>query len=155
MAKEKFKAIEIKNRKATHEYTFINTFEAGIVLTGTEVKSIRAGYANLNDAFCHFIEGELFIRNLHISEYALGTYYNHEAKRVRKLLLKKEELNKLIRKTAEKGFTIVPYRIYTTERGFIKIEIALAQGKKSFDKRETLKERDSKRDLDRIKKAYK
>ena len=101
------------------------------------------------------IDGELFIRNLHIPEYALGTYYNHEAKRVRKLLLKKEELNKLIRKTAEKGFTIVPYRIYTTERGFIKLEIALAQGKKSFDKRETLKERDSKRDLDRIKKAYK
>ena len=155
MAKEKFKPIDIKNRKATHEYEFLSTYKAGIVLSGTEVKAVRAGYANLNDAFCHFIGGELFIRNMHISEYSLGTYYNHETKRVRKLLLRKEEIAKLVRKTAEKGFTIVPYRIYTTERGFIKIEIALAQGKKSYDKRETLKERDSKRDLDRIKKAYK
>ena len=124
-------------------------------MTGTEVKSIRAGFANLNDAFCTIKDGELYARNIHVSEYSLGTHYNHETRRIRKLLLHKAELKKLERRVSEKGFTIVPYRIYVTDRGFIKMEVVLAQGKKSYDKRETLRERDSKRDLDRIRKAYK
>jgi SsrA-binding protein len=158
MAKEKDKyrkIVNIQNRKATHEYFFVQELEAGIVLTGTEIKSIRAGYANLSDAFCSIEHGEMYIRGLHISEYANGTYYNHEAKRSRKLLLKSNELKKLERKLKEKGFTIIPYRLYTTERGFAKVAIALAQGKKMFDKRQTIKERDVKRDLDKAMKQYK
>ncbi len=154
MAKATLKPVDIKNRKATHEYYFVTTYEAGVVLSGTEVKAIKYGLANLNDAYCTFHGGELWVRNMHISEYKHGNLYNHEAKRVRKLLLKKDELRKLERKVQEKGFTIIPYRIFTSERGFVKVEVALAQGKKTYDKRETMKERDSKRDLDRIKKQY-
>lgn len=154
MAKDKKtrRNVEIVNRKATHEYYFVQRYDAGIMLEGTEVKSIREGNANLNDAYCAFQDGELFVRNLFVSEYKFGTYNNHEARRPRKLLLRKTELNKLERRVSEKGFTIVPYRIFFSDRGLIKLEIALAQGKKAFDKRETLKARDNKRELDQLRK---
>ena len=140
---------EIINRKATHLYSFLQTFEAGIVLTGTEIKSIRGGKANLSDAYCLFEPDGLYIKNLHITEYDYGTHNNHDPKRDRKLLLNKVELRKLQRKVSEKGMTIIPYRIFFNDRGFAKIEIALATGKKAFDKRESLKEKDLKRDMER------
>ncbi|MFN8338661.1 MAG: SsrA-binding protein SmpB [Saprospiraceae bacterium] len=143
---------EIVNRKAKFEFTFIQMFEAGLVLTGTEVKALRQGLANLNDAYCLFDHGNLVIKSMFISEYDHGTIYNHDARRDRRLLLHKSELRKLERRVTEKGLTIVPYRLYFTDRGFAKIEVALAQGKKAFDKRETIKERDNKRDMDRLKK---
>ena len=143
---------EIVNRKAKFEYAFIQMYEAGLQLSGTEVKALRQGLANLNDAYCIFDHGSLIVKNMFISEYEHGTIYNHDARRDRRLLLHKSELRKLERRVTEKGFTIVPYCLYFTDRGFAKLEIALAQGKKAYDKRETIKERDSKRDLDRIKK---
>jgi SsrA-binding protein len=152
MAEKKPKKIEVVNRRASHEFFLTEKYEAGIMLRGTEIKSIRAGRVNLTDAFCTFDQGELYVRSLFISEYENGTYANHEPRRTRKLLLRGKELKKLERKVKEKGFTIVPYRMYLSERGFIKLEIALAEGKKSFDKRETIKAKDSKRELDRIKK---
>jgi SsrA-binding protein len=156
MAKEKSdKKIQIVNRKASFEYNFLDEYEAGILLTGTEIKSIRSGNANLKEAYCTFKNGELFIRNMNIAEYKYGTDNNHEPTRVRKLLLKKVELKKLHRKVQEKGLTIVPYKLFISERGFAKLVVMLAQGKKSFDKRDSIKERDNKRDLDRIKKIYK
>jgi len=133
----------------------VNEFDAGIMLTGTEVKSIRDGNANMTDAYCMFDHGELWIRNLYIAEYEYGTDSNHSPRRQRKLLLKKNELRKLERGMKEKGSTIVPYRIFVNDRGFIKITVCLARGKKSFDKRETIKARESKRELDRVNKAYK
>ena len=153
MAKEqKPRKVVIVNRKAKFEYHFLTEIEVGIILTGTEIKSIRANNANLKEAYCIFKDGELYIRNMHISEYKYGTSNNHDPIRPRKLLLKKAELKKLERKVKEKGLTIVPYKLYISERGFAKILIELAQGKKSYDKRESIKARDSKRDLDRIKK---
>lgn len=152
MAEKKSNKLEIVNRKAKYEYHFIATYEAGVVLTGTEIKSIRAGFVNLNDAYCTFKKGELFIQSMYIKEYKYATYYNHEARRTRKLLLKRVELKKLEKRVKERGFTIVPYRLFISERGFAKIEIALAQGKKSFDKRNSIKEKDQKRDLARMKK---
>lgn len=152
MEQKKKKQVEIVNRRAEFEYHFLDTFEAGLVLSGTEIKSVRGGNANINDAFCFFEHGELFIKNMYIKEYAYATYFNHEARRTRKLLLRKTELRKLERKVKERGLTIVPYRLYFTERGFAKLEIALAQGKKSYDKRESIKDKDQKRDLDRLKK---
>jgi SsrA-binding protein len=146
---------EIVNRKAKFEYQFIKTYEAGIVLKGTEVKSIKAGEANLNDAYCLFTNGELFIKSMFIAEYDHGNINNHETRADRKLLLRKSELKKIEAKTKEKGFAIVPYKIYLSERNQIKLEIATAQGKKSYDKSQSIKERDAKRDLDRIKKDYK
>jgi SsrA-binding protein len=143
---------EIVNRKASFEYAFIQMFEAGLVLTGTEVKALRLGLANLNDAYCIFDHGNLVVKNMFIAEYDHGTIYNHDARRDRRLLLRKPELKKLERRVTEKGLTIVPYKLYFSARGFAKLEIALAQGKKAFDKRETIKERDSKRDLERLKK---
>ncbi|MBK8056079.1 MAG: SsrA-binding protein SmpB [Saprospiraceae bacterium] len=143
---------EIVNRKAKFEYSFLQMFEAGIVLTGTEVKALRLGLANLNDAYCLFDHGNLIVKNMFISEYDHGTIYNHDSRRDRRLLLRKTELKKMERRVTEKGFTIVPYRLYFSERGFAKLEVALAQGKKAFDKRESIKERDSKRDMDRLKK---
>jgi SsrA-binding protein len=143
---------EIVNRKASFEYSFIQTFEAGLVLTGTEVKALRMGLANLNDAYCIFDHGNLIVKNMFIAEYDHGTVYNHDARRDRRLLLRKPELKKLERRVTEKGLAIVPYKLYFSQRGFAKLEIALAQGKKAFDKRETIKERDSKRDLERLKK---
>ena len=124
-------------------------FVAGLKLLGTEIKSIRQGKANLTDSFCTFIGDQLYVRNLHISEYSHGSFYNHESKRDRVLLLQKKELKKLQSKSEEKGFTIVPLAIFVNERGFAKLEIGLAQGKKTFDKRESMKERDSKIEMDR------
>jgi len=141
--------VNIKNKKAFHEYFISDRLVAGIQLTGTEIKSIRSGKVNLTDAFCVFEDAELFVRNMHISEYAMGTYNNHMAKRVRKLLLNRKELNKLSTKVKEKGFTIVPIRLFINERGLAKLEIALAKGKHTYDKRETLKQKDSKREIER------
>ncbi len=155
MGKHKYiKNINIVNKKARFEYFFDVVLEAGVVLTGTEAKSIRLGRASMGEAYCRFKGDELFIHGMHISEYTEGTYNNHDLVRVRKLLLHRRELKKLSRKVTEKGNTIVPYRLYLNEKGLIKIEIALATGKKSFDKRNVMKERDSKRQLDRIKKSY-
>jgi len=142
--------INIKNKKAHFEYHILDTYVAGIRLLGTEIKSIREGKANINDAFCTFFDDGLYIRNMHIAEYSHGSFYNHEARRDRQLLLTKKELKKLQTKSEERGFTIVPLRIFISQRGFAKLEIALAQGKKEFDKRETIKERDTKRELARV-----
>ena len=141
--------MEIVNRKAKFEYHFLQTFEAGMMLKGTEVKSLRLGQANMSDAWCVFEHGELYLKNLHISEYEHASATQHEAKGTRKLLLKKSELKKLERRVDEKGLTIVPYRIYFSARGHAKCEIVLAQGKKEFDKRNTIKDRDIQRDIDR------
>lgn len=155
MAKHNYqKTINIVNRKAKFEYFFDVVLEAGIILTGTEIKSIRQGKASLAEAYCRFKGSELHIHGMHISEYTEGTHNNHDPVRVRKLLLHRRELKKLLRKVNEKGATIVPYRLSISDRGFAKVEIALATGKKSFDKRNVIKERDSKRQLDRIKKSY-
>ena len=143
-------AIHIKNKKAYFEYHILDTYTAGIRLLGTEIKSIREGKANINDAFCSFFENDLYIRNMHIAEYSHGSFYNHEAKRDRQLLLTKRELKKLRTKADERGFTIIPLRMFISTRGFAKVEIALAQGKKDFDKRETIKERETKRELARV-----
>lgn len=153
MAKEKKKnLVEIVNRRAEHEYHFIETVEAGIVLTGTEIKSIRKGSANLRDAYCVFNDGELFVRSLFIAEYDNGNQFNHETRRVRKLLMKRQELRKFEKRVKEKGFTIVPHRLFINERGFAKVDVALAQGKKTYDKRESIKQKDLKRDMARLKK---
>ncbi len=143
------KTISIKNKKAAFEYFLLEEFDAGIQLTGTEIKSIREGKASFVDSFCVFVNGELFVKNLHISEYSLGTHYNHEPKRDRKLLLTARELRKLENKTKERGLTIIPFLLYINEKGFAKLKIALAKGKHSYDKRETLKQKDVKREIDR------
>jgi len=145
---------EIVNRKVKYEYHFLQEYDAGIMLKGTEVKALRAANANLSDAYCLFVKGELFIKSLYIGEYDHGNINNHETRRDRKLLLKKTELKKLQRRVQEKGFTIVPYKIFFSERGHVKIKIILGQGKKTYDKRDSIKERDMKRDLDRMKKNY-
>ena len=142
-------AINIENRRARFEYHFIDTYTAGVMLTGTEIKSIRAGNVNLSDAYCLFKEGELYIRSMFIAEYKHGNQFNHEERRERKLLLKKRELERLEKKIKAKGLTIVPIRLFLNERAFAKIEIALAQGKKTHDKRESIKNRENKRALDR------
>lgn len=153
MAKSnKQKEIMIINRKAKHEFFFHSEYEAGLILTGTEIKSIRESSANIKEAYCFFLKGELWIRNMYIAEYKFGTYNNHEPRRPRKLLLTKRELKKLERRVSEKGFTVVPYKLYIGERGYAKLLVILASGKKKFDKRATMKERENKRDLDRIKK---
>ena len=141
--------LNIRNKKAYFEYHILEEFTAGLQLLGTEIKSIRDGKANINDAFCAFLNKQLYIRNMHIAEYSHGSFYNHEAKRDRILLLNKKELAKLKAKTEEKGFTIIPLNIFVNNRGFAKVLIGLAQGKKIYDKRETLKDRDSKIEIDR------
>jgi SsrA-binding protein len=141
--------VQIKNKRAYFDFHIVEKFNAGIALLGTEIKAIRQGKANMSDAFCMFIGNVLYVRNLHISEYSNSSFYHHDIKRDRVLLLHKKELRKLKAKSEEKGYTIVPLRIYTNERGFAKIEIALAQGKKEFDKRDSIKDRESKRELDR------
>jgi len=141
--------IYIKNKRAYFEYLILDKYTAGIKLLGIEIKSIREGKANLSDAFCTFIDNQLYVRNLHISEYSYGSFYNHEAKRDRVLLLNKKELKKLQTRGEEKGLTIVPLALFISERGFAKLEIGLAQGKKTYDKRETMKERDTKIEMDR------
>ena len=141
--------MEIKNKKASFEYFLFDEYTAGIVLSGTEIKSIRDGKASLVDSYCVFIGNELFIRNAHISEYKFGTYYNHIAKRDRKLLLERRELKKLLNKTSEKGFTIIPTLLFINEKGLAKLKISIARGKKTYDKRETLKKKESNREIER------
>jgi SsrA-binding protein len=141
--------IVIKNKKASFDYEFIETFVAGIVLTGTEIKSIRLGKAALVDTYCTYINRELWVKNMNISEYFYGTYNNHVARRDRKLLLNRKELNKIERLAKDTGFTIVPTKLFLNEKGLAKVVIAVAKGKKSYDKRQTLRERDDKRDMDR------
>ena len=143
---------EIKNKKAKFEYNFLQGFEAGIMLKGTEVKSLRVGEGNLNDAYCHFVNGEAYLKSMYIAEYKFGNVNNQETRRDRKLLLKKTELKKIDKRINEKGFSLVPYRVFFSERGYAKVELFLAQGKKAYDKRQSIKEKDSKRDLDRMKK---
>lgn len=142
--------IEIKNKKASFEYEFIEKFTAGIKLTGTEIKSIRAGKANLVDAYCYFVNGELYVKGLHIAEYEWGNLNNHDPRRERKLLLTKKELNRLFRRSQEKGLTIIAYRLWINEKGWAKLDIALARGKKQYDKREDIKKRDAQRELGRF-----
>lgn len=142
--------INIKNRKVTFEYELIEKFVAGMKLLGTEIKSIRNGKSNLSDSYCQFYGNELFVKNLHISEYEMGTHSNHEAKRDRKLLLNRKELQKMEKKVKESGYTIVPVRLFINDRGLAKIEIALAKGKKVYDKRESLKQKDANREMDRM-----
>jgi SsrA-binding protein len=141
--------IMIRNKKASHNYAFLDKFIAGISLTGTEIKSIRAGKASLVDSFCHFRNGELWVRGMHISEYYWGNRYNHDPSRERKLLLNRRELNRLEKKVKEGGLTIIVTRIFINERGLAKAEVALAKGKKEYDHRETLKKNDAKREIDR------
>lgn len=149
------KTVNILNKRAKFEYEFIEKYSAGIVLTGTEIKSIRLGKANIADSFCEFQNNELFMINSHIEEYSYGTSYNHKAKSERKLLLNKKELKSLHKSVQNKGLTIVPLRLFTNEKGLAKLEIALAKGKKLFDKRETIKDRENKISLDRLKKEFK
>jgi SsrA-binding protein len=144
--------IEIRNKKASHDYEFIDRYTAGVILSGTEVKSLRLGKASLVDAFCSFKNGELWIRNMHIAEYANRGYMNHEPLQERKLLLNRTELRKLDRKVKERGYTIVATRLYFADSGYAKVDIALARGKKEFDKREDIKKRDTKRNDDRLRK---
>ncbi|MFM2360146.1 MAG: SsrA-binding protein SmpB [Bacteroidota bacterium] len=141
--------MEISNRKAYHEYFFDQTYIAGMVLQGTEIKSLRSGKASFNDSYCYFHKGELYLKNLHISEYSYGTYNNHQPMQERKLLLTKKELRKLENKSKEKGYSIIPLKIFLTQAGWFKIEIGLGRGKKQYDKRETIKERDADRDIKR------
>jgi SsrA-binding protein len=152
MAKQRFaNVINIRNRQAGFEYELMDKYIAGIVLTGTEIKSIREGKINLQDGYGYFNNGELFVKGVNITPYAQGTHYNHEATRERKLLLKRSELKKLEARSEEKGLTLVPTRLFINDRGFAKMEIALGRGKKQHDKRDSIKERDAKRELDRMK----
>ena len=149
------KKINILNKKAKFQYEILDKYTAGIVLTGTEIKSIRNSQASIAESFCEFNEqGELFVINMNIQEYAFGNYYNHRPKAERKLLLNKRELKKLLKEVNTSGLTIIPLRLFLNEKGLAKLDIALAKGKKLYDKRETLKDRDNKRDLDRIKKSF-
>lgn len=154
MSKDKSKfsnSVNIKNKKASYDYEFVDKYVAGLVLKGTEIKSIRMGKVVLTDGFCFFRDEELYVRGIHISSYELGSFYNHEPSRERKLLLNKKELKKLLTKSNDKGLTIIPVRLFTTDRGFAKLEIALAKGKKLHDKRDSIKEKDIKRELSKIK----
>ena len=149
------KMINIQNKRARFEYELIEQYAAGLVLTGTEIKSIRLGKATITDSFCEFNErGELFVINMNIQEYAWGTHYNHRPKAERKLLMNKQELRKLEKEVKNVGLTIVPLRVFITDKGYAKLVIALAKGKKLYDKRETIKDRENKRDLDRVKKTF-
>jgi len=148
------KNVNILNKRAKFEFEFLEKYVAGIVLVGTEIKSIRMGKASIAESFCEFSNGELFMINSHIEEYSFGTHYNHKAKSERKLLLNKKELRSLHKSVQNKGLTIVPLRLFTNEKGLAKVEIALAKGKKLYDKREVIKERENKIQLDRLKKAF-
>ncbi|WP_439882449.1 SsrA-binding protein SmpB [Pontibacter sp. MBLB2868] len=152
MAKDKDriqKHVNIVNRKASFEYQFLDKYTAGIMLKGTEIKSIREGKVNMQDGYCVFQREELWVHNLHIATYTEGTHYNHEPTRARKLLLNKKELRRLEAGTQEQGVTIIPTRIFVNDRGYAKVEIALARGKKLYDKRQDIKEKDVKREMDR------
>jgi SsrA-binding protein len=141
--------VELNNKKAHYEYFFEATYTAGLVLRGTEIKSLRGGKASFNDSYCIFDRGELYVKSLHISEYAFGTYTNHEPLQERKLLLQKRELRKLAEKAKEKGYSIIPLKIFINEKGLAKMEIGLGKGKKNFDKRETIKNRENDREIKR------
>jgi SsrA-binding protein len=143
----------VRNRKALHNYHILETWEAGIALQGTEVKSLRVGLGNLQDAYVDAVGGELWLKQAHISPYAFGTYANHDPLRARKLLLHKAEITKITARVVRKGYTIVPLAIYLNEQGMIKVKVALAEGKDHADKREALKEREQKREMDRIRKG--
>ena len=145
--------IIIRNKKASHDYEFLEKFIAGIKLTGTEIKSIRLGKATVADSFCQFTGGELYIKGMHISEYWWGNLNNHDPMRLRKLLLTSKELHKIERKVKETGLTIVVIKIFINDRGLAKAEIAIAKGKKEYDKRETLKRKDATREMDRLRKV--
>lgn len=147
--KEKQKKIEIKNRRASFDYEILETWVAGIVLTGTEIKSLRMGKASLVDCFCYFHDGELYVRGMNISEYYWGTYNNHQPKRDRKLLLQKKELRKIERATQDNGVTVVGLKLFINDNGLAKIVIGLGRGRKNYDKREHLKKQDTKRDIER------
>ncbi len=154
--KKEFKnTINIKNKRARFDYEILDKYIAGIQLVGTEIKAIREGKASLADSFCEFNDrGELFVVNMYINEYSHGTHYNHQPKRERKLLLNKKELKKLRREVEKNGMTIVPLRMFITDKGWAKLEIGLARGRKKYDKRHLLKERDIKRQLDQVRKDY-
>ncbi len=145
----KFKEVNIKNRRATFDYAIGDTFTAGIVLTGTEIKSIRLGKASLVDTFCYVDRGEVWVKNMYISEYFYGTYNNHTERRERKLLLNRKEIRQLEKESKEPGNTIVPLRLFISDRGFAKLVIGIGRGKKEYDKRQTIKERDDKRAMAR------
>ncbi|MFY7793454.1 MAG: SsrA-binding protein SmpB [Chitinophagaceae bacterium] len=142
--------MEIRNRSAFHEYFIEDKYDAGMVLTGTEVKALRSGKASFNDSFCTIDREEVWLRNLHISEYEFGSYANHPPMRERKLLLRKREIKKLVNKLKDKGYTLVPLKIWFNEKGFAKIQIGLAKGKKLHDKRASIKEREAQRELKRF-----
>ena len=146
--------VNIRNKKASFEFFFVDTFTAGIVLTGTEIKSIRQGKASLVDSYCYIHQGEIWVKGMNISPYFFGSYNNHEAKRDRKLLLNRREINKLQEATKQVGFTIVPILVFIDDHGRAKVDIALAKGKKSFDKRQTMKEKEDRREMDRAIKRY-
>ena len=152
MAKEKKVFFDFKNKKARFEYHVMDTYVAGVMLYGTEIKSLRDGKGQINEGYCRFINNELWVINIHIAEYNFGTYNNHKEKRDRKLLLNKTELKKLQKNVKERGNTIIPLRLFENERGMAKMEIALVKGKKIYDKRQSLKAKDEKREMDRIKK---
>lgn len=146
--------VNIKNRRAEHDYFIVDKFTAGIVLTGTEIKSIRAGKAGLADTFCFILDGEIWVKNMYVAEYAFGSWGRHELRRDRKLLLNKKEIRNLQNDTKSPGYTIVPLRLFIDENGRAKLEIALCRGKKQYDKRETLKEKDDRREVERITKGH-
>lgn len=146
----KFKEVNIKNRRATFDYAIGDTFTAGIVLTGTEIKSIRQGKASLADAFCYVNNSEVWVKNMYIAEYFYGTYNNHTERRDRKLLLNRKEIRQLEKNGKESGFTIVPLRLFISSRGYAKLVIGIGRGKKEYDKRQSIKERDDKRDMARM-----
>ena len=148
------KTVNILNKRARFDFELIEKFTAGIMLTGTEIKSIRLGKANITESFCELSGSELFAINTYIEEYTFGNQFNHKARSERKLLLNKRELKGLLRSVQAKGLTIVPLKLFTNEKGLAKLQIGLCKGKKTYDKRESLKEQDTKRDLDRIKKAF-
>ena len=146
--------VEIKNRRASFDFEFIETYQAGIVLTGTEIKSIRAGKASLVDAFCYFNNGELYVKNMHVADYWWGSWGKHDPRRDRKLLLNKREIRKLQEATKQVGFTIVPTLVFLDNHGRAKMDIALAKGKKEYDKRQTLKAKEDRREMDRAMKNF-
>jgi SsrA-binding protein len=146
--------VQIRNKKASFEYFFIETYTAGIVLTGTEIKSIRLGKASLVDTYCFITNGEIWVRGMSVSPYFYGSYNNHEMKRDRKLLLTRREIQKLFSATKQTGYTIVPLLVFIDEHGRAKMDIALCKGKKEFDKRQTLKEKEDKREMDRVRKSF-
>jgi len=148
------KNVKIKNRKARFEYEIIDTYSAGIVLAGTEIKAIREGQASIAESFCEFHNTELFVINMTVQEYSHATHFNHNPKSERKLLLNRNELKKLHKEVKNSGLTIIPLLLYTNDKGLAKLEIALCRGKKEYDKRETMKDRDNKKNLSRIKKAF-